>query len=100
MAYALALCFFDFLLIGKIFHLEEGESFLPAKDLDNTHETNLGVGQDKKVIAVYFPQFHEFEENNQFWGKGFTDFSMSQRFTEISTDRPSLGPLNEWASMT
>jgi len=31
--------------------------------------------EKKKVIAIFFPQFHEVEENNQFWGKGFTDFS-------------------------
>jgi hypothetical protein len=28
----------------------------------------------KMVIAMYFPQFHEFEVNNRLWGKGYTDF--------------------------
>jgi len=92
MAYALAFIIFVFLLYGFSFHMEEGESFLSAKDPVRTHETNLGVGQDKKVIAVYFPQFHEFEENNQFWGKGFTDFSNVAKIHQNQYGQPVIRP--------
>jgi len=33
-----------------------------------------------QVNAIYFPQFHEFEENNIFWGNGFTEWTLLKPF--------------------
>lgn len=30
---------------------------------------------ETKIFAMYLPQYHEIPENNEFWGKGFTDWN-------------------------
>ena len=39
--------------------------------------------KDIKLLAIVFPQFHEIPENNQFWGEGFTEWTLLKNIPRI-----------------
>lgn len=49
-----------------------------------------------KIFAAYLPQYHETEDNNRFWGKGYTDWVAVKNSKPLySEHRQPRIPLNE-----
>ena len=55
-----------------------------GKTFHNINEINQN--NIPKLIAIVFPQYHEFYENNLFWGKGFTEWTLLKKTEEIVKD--------------